>query len=96
MVEFDIQILADWLAEWETWFRNENAITDFTEHGNRIIECTRAAEGQEDVIWIDRMILSAELLGDGGARGHGARRTRVPIVLFALDCFNDRLVDYRR
>ena len=96
LVELDVQILADWLAEWETWFRYENAVADFTENGNRVVECTRAAEGQEDVVWVDRVILSAELLGDGGARGHGARRSRVPVVLFALDRLNDRLVDYRR
>ena len=96
LVEFNIQILADWLAEWEAWFRNENAIADFTENSNRIVKCAGAAEGQEDVVWVDRVIHSAELLRNGGARGHGARRSRVAVVLFALDCLNDRFVDHRR
>ena len=70
LVEFDVQILADWLAEWETWFRDENAIADFTEDGDGIVEGAGAAERQKDVIWLDRMLHSAELLSDGRARGY--------------------------
>lgn len=95
-VEFDSEILADWLTKGESRFGDEDSVADFAHDRDRVVKCARAAKGQENVVWVDWVLFVAELLSDSLASRESARRLGVPIMLLALNDFNDCLIYGRR
>ena len=81
-VEFHTEILADWLTKRESRLRHKDAITDLAHDCDGIVEGARAAECKEHIVWVNRVLLSAELISDGLAGGRSASRLRVAVLGF--------------
>ena len=88
-IPLDTQILANGLTKRESRLGNEDAVADFAHDSHGIVESSGAPEGQEDVVGVDWVRLSAELLSDGLASSWCASRGSVAIVLLRLYSLND-------
>ncbi len=92
-VEFHTEVLADGLTEREARLGDKDAVTDFTHDCHRVVQSARASKGKEHVVWVNRVLLRAELVSDGLASWGGARRLRVAVLGLRLNDLDDRLID---
>ena len=88
-VIFNSNVLTDRLTEWEAWLWNKNTITDLAKYWDGVIESTRAAKAQEDMVWINWVFIIAKFFSNSITSDCSAWCLRVSIVRLWVYCLND-------
>lgn len=94
--EVDTKVLADRLAKRESGVGHEHVVSVLAQSRDRVVERAGAAERQEHVVRVDRVLVSAILLGDCLSSLEGAAGLGVAISHFGVDGFNHGIANLGR